>query len=187
MKKTYLYLAIIILSITVVGGLFYSNKVKTQINIEQKPNMDIVNNDKSLEKKEYVISLFFGKVDSLSIEDRNVTAGSQNDLPRIAMEELIKGPKNAGLSSTIPVGTRINSVSLNDALATVDLSQEFVENHTGGSEAENLTIYSIVNTLCEIPSINRVQFLVDGQKRSIFKHFTLDDIFVKNQSIIEKQ
>lgn len=35
--------------------------------------------------------------------------------------------------------------------------------HTGGEREELLTIYSIVNSLCKLDQIDRVQFLVEGK------------------------
>ncbi len=41
--------------------------------------------------------------------------------------------------------------------------------HTGGEREELLTIYSIVNSLCKLDQIDRVQFLVEGKKLDTYK------------------
>ena len=39
-----------------------------------------------------------------------------------------------------------------------------MEKNTGNSKNEELVIYSIVNSLCEIKGVDFVQFLIDGKK-----------------------
>ncbi|MBI5559903.1 MAG: GerMN domain-containing protein [Deltaproteobacteria bacterium] len=65
---------------------------------------------------------------------------------------------------TIPKGTRLLSVKVENTIAYVNLSREFSANHPGGSSAELQTIYSIVNTLAlNFPEIKKVQLLIEGE------------------------
>ena len=50
----------------------------------------------------------------------------------------------------------------------IDLSKEFIDNHEGGEEAENLTIYSIVNTLTELNEVASVKILINGREDQSF-------------------
>jgi len=51
-------------------------------------------------------------------------------------------------------------------LAVIDLRSTFVNQHSSGVEVESLTLLSIVGTLhANIPQIEQVRFLVDGQPR----------------------
>lgn len=88
-----------------------------------------------------------------------------------ALKELIKGPaKGSLLQASIPQGTTVHSdVTIKDGVATVDLSKEFISKHTGGKKNEQLTLYSIVNTLTEIKDIKSVQFRVEGKVKKEFK------------------
>ena len=83
-------------------------------------------------------------------------------LAKAAVEELIKGP-SAGGTATMPAGTTLLGVSIKDGVADVNLSKEFVDNHSGGSAGEKMTVYSIVNTLTEFSTIKAVRFLVEGE------------------------
>lgn len=80
---------------------------------------------------------------------------------RITVEELMKGPEEGGVA-TIPTGTKLLGIVVEDGLAKVDFSEEFIDNHPGGSAGEEMTVYSIVDTLTEISNIKRVKFLVEG-------------------------
>lgn len=84
-----------------------------------------------------------------------------------AIEELIKGPEEAGHIGTIPEGTMLNGIKIEDETAYVDFSEEFKANYQLGSAAEVMTVYSIVNTLTEFPAIKKVKFLVDGEPLEI--------------------
>lgn len=80
-----------------------------------------------------------------------------------AIEELIKGPEEVTHVSTIPEGTKLNGINVEDETAYVDFSKEFKANYQLGSAAEIMTVYSIVNTLTEFPAIKKVKFLVNGE------------------------
>ena len=69
-------------------------------------------------------------------------------LASLLVKELVKGPSNSELKATIPEGAALRSqVKVENRTATVDMTKEFVDNHPGGKEAEEMTIFSIVNTL----------------------------------------
>jgi germination protein M len=111
------------------------------------------------------VKLFFGIPGStmLQAEERSIpyhdTLLAQ---AREVMNALIAGPQTQ-LISAIPNGTKLLDVMVSkDGIAYVDFSQEIVSNHQGGSTAEMMTVYSIVNTLStNLPQIQGVQILVD--------------------------
>jgi len=79
------------------------------------------------------------------------------------LEALVEGPKNAGLFPTLPSPLRIRSVTVEGDLAVVDFDGELVRRHPGGSAGEILTVFSVVNTLTEIPGVRRVAWRIDGR------------------------
>lgn len=111
------------------------------------------------------VQLFFGdaKGKTLAVERRVIP--KVEGIGRATISELIKGPsKQSGLVATVPTGTTLLDINVRpDGLAIVDFSREIIDNHPGGATAENLTVYSVVNTLAQFPSVNRVQLLVEGQ------------------------
>ena len=84
---------------------------------------------------------------------------------RAAMRELLAGPtaqeQTWGLGTAIPVGTHLNGVTINDGLATVDLSPEFETG--GGSLSMQLRAAQVVFTLTQFGSVDRVAFQIDGE------------------------
>jgi len=109
-------------------------------------------------------------------------------LARQAVIELIRGPENSDLYSTIPEGTQINEIYIVDDIAYIDLSEEIFKNHPGGSSGELMTVYSIVNTLTEIPPIKGVQILVGGNEReSLVGHIDINMPLLRDENWIKPE
>ncbi len=114
---------------------------------------------------------------------------SAENLATCVVTELINGPsKETGLKSTIPQGTALkNQVKIDKRTAILDLSKEFVDNHPGGKDMEELTIYSVCNSLTEIKEIDKVKFLIEGKAMKDFKgSFKFDAEFPRNDALIYK-
>ena len=127
--------------------------------------------------------------DSLMPEVREVPGLAAMDVAgglTAVMHCLIAGPgKDSILQPTIPRGTVLRWVRLAGDVASVNLSAEFVSNHWGGSRAEEMTVYSIVNTLTEFACVKRVRLLVEGKPiQSIAGHIDIDEPLVRNLSIV---
>jgi len=134
------------------------------------------------------LKLYFANAsgDKLVKEEDKVVA--TNEVAKASVEQLIKGPTEVGHYSAIPGGSKLLGVSVKDKVATVNFSQDFISNHPGGSSAEILTIFSIVNTLTEYPSINSVRFQVEGKDiSSIAGHYDLSEPVKRDESLIVKQ
>lgn len=112
-----------------------------------------------------IVQLWFSdsQGQKLIVEEREIS--KVEGIARATINELIKGPSmDSDLLPTIPVGTVLRDINVkSDGLIIVDFSKELITNHIGGSTAETLTVYSIVNTLTQFPTVDRVQFLVEGQ------------------------
>jgi len=106
----------------------------------------------------------------------------------ILVKELVKGPSNTTLKATIPEGASLRSpVKVENRTAIVDMTKEFVDNHPGGKEAEEMTIFSIVNTLTELKDIEKVRFLINGKTQKEFKgNFLLSNEFPRNEALIDR-
>ena len=72
-----------------------------------------------------------------------------------------------------------------EGICFVNLSKEFKTTHIGGTSAETMTIYSIVNTLGELDSVEKVQFLIEGQKEDEYIHFIFNEPFQPDPTLIK--
>jgi spore germination protein GerM len=77
--------------------------------------------------------------------------------------ELIHGSARGHLP-TVPEGTNLRSFFLlEDGTAVADFSAQLRENHPGSCRREQLTLFSVVNSLIlNVPEIDRVKILIDG-------------------------
>ncbi|MBQ2897210.1 MAG: GerMN domain-containing protein [Clostridia bacterium] len=170
--------------ITVDGGDFVNSQGNT-IGIMNKA--DIVYDTTPEVKQQQYLTLYFANKDGsyLVDESRRITINEKESVEIQALRELIKGPKSKNSSRTIPQETKILSVETKEGICFVNLSQEFISRHTGGTASEQLTIYSIVNTLTELEGVEKVQFLIEGQKSESFIHMLINEPFVRDEGIIE--
>ncbi len=139
------------------------------------------------EKVDIVLYFSRGQTGKLTAEKRRVDrAAVLENAEKTIINELIKGPSEKTDRATIPEGTKVLSVQRDSRTVTLNLSKEFENNHPGGSAAEMLTIYSIVNSLTELKEVERVHFLIEGEKKSQFKgHYRFDAPFERNISLVE--
>ena len=118
------------------------------------------------------VRLYFEAPDreGLLPEEREVAFSS--DLAqqlRTVIEEMAKG-STTGLLPTLPAGTRVLEVFVQArGVAYVDLSSEAASGLPGGSKAELLTVYSVVNTVVtNFPAVSRVRLVVEDQPVASF-------------------
>ena len=181
MNKKVIIIIAIILILTGVGVwyfFFYNKQSQNEVN-EIIPEEEISEE----QMRQTIVSLYFynGTTQSLVSEGRLIDVKELiKDPYRRLMELLIEGPQNSELTRTIPEGTRINKVEVKGDVLYLDLSKEFIENHEGGEEKENATIYSIVNTMINLTEINGVKILIEGEENKAFKDnlIKFDDPFV---------
>lgn len=134
-----------------------------------------------------VITLYFANEsgDMLLEYDKAVEISNNVSLEQLVIESLITGPLREGYGPTIPEGTTLKKVSIKDGVCYVDLSVEF--NNTMNSCLDLITIYSVVNSLCELPTINRVQFLINGEKQELYRQtIPFDGMFERYPDLVQE-
>lgn len=93
-------------------------------------------------------------------------------LARLLVEQLLEGPEEltdvntSELRQTIPDGTTLNSLTIRDNVCYLDFSKEF--DNVQAEVKSEIVIYSIVNTLCELSDVNKVQFMIDGEQQETY-------------------
>ena len=113
---------------------------------------------------ETTVLVYFLRGEELGTAER--TLPETVAVARAAMEALCGGPnedeKAAGLGTTVPKGTRLLGISLDGAVATVDLSGEFASG--GGSLSMTTRVAQVVYTMTQFKTIRAVEFRLDGQR-----------------------
>ncbi len=135
------------------------------------------------------ITLYFGdrQAQWLVPEEREVIRKGE-PLEEIVVRELIKGPAGKDLHRSIPEGAQLLSLTVAGGVARVNFSREFQTKHWGGSTGESFTVYSVVNSLTRLEGIDKVLFLVEGEKiESLAGHMDLTEPLGPSKTLIKKQ
>ncbi|HEY9060141.1 MAG TPA: GerMN domain-containing protein [Pseudobacteroides sp.] len=183
-------------TLTAIAGI---EKVKIMVEGRELVNsngkvfgeMDEVDLDKSgkpLKEKSQVITVYFGSPDTDFIvgEKRKVSINVNGSLEKEILEELLKGPQNKDLYPIIPENTKVLSVTTSeDGTCKINLSKEFQSNAFAGSAGGAITINSIVNSLTELKTVKRVQFLIEGKVVETYSDMGFDKPFYRNEKIIK--
>ena len=133
----------------------------------------IMNGDISAEPTNYeILTLYFENSEgsALSTEIREVQVNPNLPVERYIVEQVIAGPEDKSLRSTVPYDTKIRDISTADGVCYVDLSVEFVNKQLGLEKDALAAVYSIVNSLCEIEDVTKVQFLIEGEKLDSYRN-----------------
>ncbi|OGP96801.1 MAG: hypothetical protein A2157_00295 [Deltaproteobacteria bacterium RBG_16_47_11] len=122
-------------------------------------------------------------------EKRKIAKGGEGkEEAKELINELIKGPKGK-LIPTLPSRTRCLSLKVNEkGIAIINFNQALSKDHPGGSSAEILTTYSIVNSLAlNFPRIKGVQILIEGKPiETITGHLSLKQPISPKPDLIKK-
>jgi len=140
------------------------------------------------EKIVELITLYFpDKGRQYLVRENRVIEHTTEQVEKLILEELIKGPVNERNTDSIPSNTKVDSIVIKNDITYVHLSSEFKSDMKFGSNNEVLAIYSIVNSLTELKTIKNVRLIVEGEKHGILQRYMpLDYIYKQNLSIVNK-
>ncbi len=99
----------------------------------------------------------------------------QDGIAKATLQMMVQSPENdmnaarLGLRTVLPEGTTFD-LDIHDGLARIDLSEQVLE--LPDAAAESNMVSAIVQALTEFDSVERVEFLVGGQKREKLTHGT---------------
>ena len=88
-----------------------------------------------------------------------------------AMQALLEGPTSdesgeREITSAVPDGSRLLGLTIEDGVATVDLSSEFESG--GGSMSVFVRLGQVVYTLTQFPTVQTVRLEIEGQPVTVF-------------------
>jgi len=133
----------------------------------------------------YKVTLYFANEtgDLLKKTTRNIFYTGSSSIEELVINQIINGPTESGLYATVAEGTTLLNVSTREGICYVDFNEKFLEKLPDVSE--NVAIYSIVNSLVELPGINKVQFRINGQPADTFQNTNFGLLFERNLTINE--
>ena len=132
------------------------------------------------------LTLYFSnkKGDQLVPETREVHYSSNISLEKLIMEQLMEGPKESGLQATIPTGTKLITITVVDKVCYVNLDELFLNQNKEISE--QVVLYSIVDSLAELPGVDKVQLSINGDTSGKCRYtYDLATMYEADLSMVE--
>lgn len=133
------------------------------------------------------IKLYFSNEagNALVEEEREVEYSSNIVLEKLIVKNLMEGPDREDLKATLPERTELLDVSTTNGTCYVNFNEAFMNQNYEIQEA--VVIYSIVNSLSEVSTVNRVQILVNGKASGMYRDsYPLDKRYERNLEGVEK-
>jgi germination protein M len=107
------------------------------------------------------VKIYFSNAEKTGVESetRRIKYLEEENKLVILMEELLKGPENTNLKNIISKDTKVNEVIVNNNLAIIDFSKEFISEN----ETDNLIIRAcVVHTITSVPGIENVLITIES-------------------------
>jgi germination protein M len=133
------------------------------------------------------VSLYFANKTGTNLVEKkeDVVYSSNISMEKLVLEKLIEGPVDKDVRPTLSSERKINSIKVKDGICYVDLADIAVD--TSGYISEELSIYSIVNSLSELKNVNKVQISIDGESNRMFREsMDLSGTFERNLDLVEQ-
>lgn len=132
------------------------------------------------------LTLYFADESGTKLREttRSVVYNTNISTEKLVVEELIRGPANEETYPTINPETKVNNVTVQDGVCYVNLSESFLTQMT--NVTSEVTIYSITNSLVELPNVNKVQISINGDTSGTYREkIPFSTIFERNLELIE--
>lgn len=106
-------------------------------------------------------------------------------IEEIVLECLIAGPGGNSAYPCIPEKTKVIKTATKDGVCYVDLSKEFLDSMEGVKD--NVKLYSVVNSLIELPTVSKVSFTIEGEKiGKYYENIATEDFFERKLDLIKE-
>ena len=134
--------------------------------------------------QQYLYALFTDKSGQKLVKEQR-TVRYKRSIPkeRIVLEQLMKGPLEKGHYPTIPENTEVLNVTIADRICYVNMNDAFQSEAL--DVAENIPVYSVVNSILDSCEADRVQISIEGSLEGNYEdNMPLYNFYEKNEDLI---
>lgn len=119
--------------------------------------------------REEKLVLYFAneQMDRLVKTTRTVVYRSSSSLERIVVEQLLRGPEDKSTYATLPSTASLLSINVRDKVCYVNFDNKFITEVLAAYDY--IPVYSVVNSLTELPSVEKVQISINGSSETAFQ------------------
>lgn len=138
------------------------------------------------------VNLFFTNQKGNALKEIQVNIVFDGTIPmeQLVMERLILGPESIenvdtnNVLPTVPLNSKLIKISTKDGICYVDFNEVFLEKLP--DITDEVAIYSVVNSLTDLTSVDKVQFTINGKQQSTYRENTEFDIqFERNLDLVK--
>ena len=132
------------------------------------------------------LKLYFADKEGTGLRENTeaVAYNSNISMEKLVCEHIVSGPLSDNVYPVTDPEVRIMSVTTRDGVCYVNLSKEFLTKK--GKLTDEVVLYSFVNSLTELPNINKVQFMIDSETEISFgEHSYLNAPFERNLELVD--
>ncbi len=133
------------------------------------------------------ITLYFADMEGYHLKktSRTVVYTANMSTEKLIIQKLIEGPEEGeDVYPTLAKDTGLLSVSTKNGTCYVNFNAAIYEQPY--SVAENVVIYSIVNSLTELSNVDNVQILIEGVSDGVlYDSMELDRLYERNTDIVK--
>lgn len=139
------------------------------------------------------MGLYFATEDGKNLKEVSVdvTYDGTISLEQLIIQRLVDGPETIekieqeAVKATVPKDTVVQKTMIREGVCYVYVNKAF--KHKLPDISDEVALYSIVNSLCELSTINKVQFIVDGNVMQTYRESVKSDgFFDRNLDIVVK-
>lgn len=131
------------------------------------------------------LTIYYSDLTGKSLVGEVVSIEYSNSTPieKVVMDRLIDGPQISAGSRSVPKDLKVLSVSTKESVCYINFDESFL--NSIADVTAQVTLYSIVNTLCELPNINKVQILVNGSQDGMFREtYSLSSVYERDLNLV---
>lgn len=131
------------------------------------------------------IQVYFADEEGEHLIPRTENVGyiSNISMERLVVDRVIAGPLNDKTYPTVANTIKVLNVTTKDGICYVNFDNAFLTKTQKVSD--EVVIYSFVNSLTELPNVNKVQFMIDSESEISFgDHFYFSEPFERNLELV---
>ncbi len=146
----------------------------------------IADSDNDLdEMSRTTLTLYFADMSRKKLVENKIDVAYSRtmSLEKTVMEQIIQGPENENSYSVFPADVKVLSTSVRNEICYVNFDASFADVKL--EVPFDVAMYAVINSLCELPTVNRVQFQLNGDSHVEFSGFSFDTVYERNLDYLE--
>ncbi len=138
-------------------------------------------------KENYKATVFLAEKDGKMLRETvmDIVLDGTASIEKTVLQNYIKiAEESSEDNPSVNKDTVINRISAYDGICYVDLSEDFLSKPYKISD--EVAVYGVVNTLCELPGITKVKITIDGSEKKNFGKVSIDDFLSLRPELISQ-